>query len=172
MSRLTFEQVQVLQDSCWFPVTVGPRKPGHDYEVSKADVDVLVGRGLLRLATSGSGYCATDAGVAVAEGKERQGEAAVAPRRPASVYGRMRVELDAYDEEERDDLPAFVAKLRAAAGKHGVDAELVTAIGPGGGNPVFAFSGPADRLSAYLREFCGDADVADDCMSLAVDVPE
>ncbi len=74
MSRLTFAQLEVLRDSCWFPVVPGPRRPGHDCAVEKEDIDVLVARGLLRLSSGGRGYCATDAGVEVAEGIERREE--------------------------------------------------------------------------------------------------
>lgn len=85
---------------------------------------------------------------------------------PGSRFtGTKSVELDIADEE-CDDIESCKARTQKWASKFGkIRAVLVDPEGPGGGWPVFRFTGPEDALRKLLVDYTGDEAEADDLLS-------
>ena len=62
------------------------------------------------------------------------------------------IELDmAHDQDD--------ASIRNWAAIHNVGCYLVTRDGPGGGNPVWSFTGPTDNIDDLVREYYDTGDL-------------
>lgn len=60
------------------------------------------------------------------------------------------------------NMPKLTKKIKAEAKKHGLTARLVDPNGPGGGCPVYAFTGTPSALRAYCHTYAGNAAYGDD----------
>jgi len=68
-------------------------------------------------------------------------------------YGGPYLEADLEAGCLDDECSQHRAAVRACAAKHGVDAVMVDENGPGGGHPVYEFTGTRAQLEAFVIEF-------------------
>ena len=89
------------------------------------------------------------------------------------------VELDLVQEKKDGDIWVRMSNAEAdtlfrdIARRYGLTAKLLKRVGPGGGNPLWRFSGPAANVRQLVTKWYspGDREMAEEQLALASDVP-